>query len=107
MVKARVNKRNNATLEPEQLDVATLPKSVFLAPYVRMAKVRMAPEVIRQRISVDIQVKENDPVLDPIIDYLEAVGRGEDRPEPDLTEYKHLLGTVHSRMVEKGAFPLL
>lgn len=89
-------------MEPTHVTVDTLPHEVFLAPYIRMTKAGMPLEVIRQRMSVDVQIKDTDPVLDPITTYLQGLREGKEEPEPDLATFKRLLSTVHSRLHDKG-----
>lgn len=89
-------------MEPTHVTVEALPHAVFLAPYIRMTKAGMPIEVIRQRMSIDVQIKDTDPVLDPITTYLQGLREGKDDPEPDLSDFKHLMSTVHSRLQDKG-----
>lgn len=91
-------------MEPTKVDIATLPTSVFMGPYVRMAKAHMPMMVIRQRMSIDIQVPDTHRVLDPIVDYLQGISNGQELPEPGLTEFQQLMSTVHIRLEERGKF---
>eukprot|EP01126_Amoeba_proteus_P045756 TRINITY_DN5140_c0_g1_i7.p1 TRINITY_DN5140_c0_g1~~TRINITY_DN5140_c0_g1_i7.p1 ORF type:complete len:487 (-),score=82.73 TRINITY_DN5140_c0_g1_i7:58-1518(-) len=75
---------------------------LLLATYERMAKIQMPLEVIRQKISIDVQTNETDTKLDEIVNYLGLIREGYTPPKPDLSFLDSLLDTKYQRLEERG-----
>lgn len=71
----------------------------LIAPYLRMAKAGHPLVVVRQRISIDLQCREAEPLLDPIIQYLAEPAS---QPFPDLSGFTYLKNTKLERMANRG-----